>query len=809
LSYFETNTNRTNGAGGGVSFAAINLGTTDVTGTLSSANGGTGLASYSAGDLLYATSATTLTRLAAGSAGNILSINSSTLPYWTSNGLPNNSIPIFQVRLATTENIPLAGTPTIDGTATAVGDRILVKNQNIASENGVYVITTGPWDRATEMDSWTETLGYQTQVTEGSAWAGITYSSSTDINAGTLLGTTPINWNAIGSGNPMMANTANGYQALTGVTSGSRNSASGFQALYANNTGSFNTAIGYQALYNNTTANYNTAVGHQTLLSNTTGNYNSASGHQAMILNTTGAYNTATGMQALALNTTGSFNSAYGHKALYSNTTANGNTANGYLALNKNTTGYSNTAHGAQALYLNTTGFYNTAIGYMTLTANTTGSYNTATGLQTLFTNTNGSNNTGNGYAALALNTTGNNNTAYGLQALATNTTGSRNTADGVNALFFNQTKSESTAIGYRSQYYSDSVTTGTSYNTSIGAYSLYGATSATLNAGIMNTAIGHSALMGMITGSGNTGIGYNAGSAITTGSNNVIIGSNTGTTIATLSNYILITDGAGNERIRVDSNGNVGIGTTSPNALLDVAGTLRATTLCDSTGTNCKTISDGWSITYGTIANTALQGNQTLSGDVTGAVGTTTVAKLQNRTLASTAPTTGAFLKWNATQWEPFQVPNCVGNNYALHYTSASDSWSCDLINDTTKLALTGGTLTGGLTLNAGTLGYLITSGQIVSTGSTNNSSNTTFNFNNGNAQYTSATCQAMTLQNMVDGGSYSITVKNTSGSCTFTSSGDTVHYAGGVTTIPISSHTIFSFLKMGTDVYVTWVNF
>jgi hypothetical protein len=48
--------------------------------------------------------------------------------------------------------------------------------------------------------------------------------------------------------------------------------------------------------------------------------------------------------------------------------------------------------------------------------------------------------------------------------------------------------------------------------------------------------------------------------------------------------------------------------------------------------------------------------GSITLAGDVTGAVGTNTVTKLRNRTVAATAPSNGYVLTWNngATQWEP-----------------------------------------------------------------------------------------------------------------------------------------------------------
>ena len=105
---------------------------------------------------------------------------------------------------------------------------------------------------------------------------------------------------------------------------------------------------------------------------------------------------------------------------------------------------------------------------------------------------------------------------------------------------------------------------------------------------------------------------------------------------------------------------------------------------------------------------------------------------------------------------------------------------------------------------------GRVAVAGQIYSTGSTNqtvNSPNISFNY--GNALYVSGACTAFALSNMVDGGSYMLTVKGTSGTCTFTSGGDAIHYAGGVASVPITAHTIFSFLKQGSDVYVTWVTF
>lgn len=54
---------------------------------------------------------------------------------------------------ATTANITLSGTQTIDGIALAVGDRVLVKNQSTGSENGIYVVASGAWNRAEDADN--------------------------------------------------------------------------------------------------------------------------------------------------------------------------------------------------------------------------------------------------------------------------------------------------------------------------------------------------------------------------------------------------------------------------------------------------------------------------------------------------------------------------------------------------------------------------------------------------------------------------------------------------------------------------------
>jgi len=53
-------------------------------------------------------------------------------------------------RVATTSNITLSGLPVVDGISLEEGDRVLVKNQADASENGIYLAGNGAWTRATD-----------------------------------------------------------------------------------------------------------------------------------------------------------------------------------------------------------------------------------------------------------------------------------------------------------------------------------------------------------------------------------------------------------------------------------------------------------------------------------------------------------------------------------------------------------------------------------------------------------------------------------------------------------------------------------
>ena len=57
------------------------------------------------------------------------------------------------VVVATTANITLSGTQTIDGIAVTAGQRVLVKDQTTASQNGIYVVSASAWSRSTDADT--------------------------------------------------------------------------------------------------------------------------------------------------------------------------------------------------------------------------------------------------------------------------------------------------------------------------------------------------------------------------------------------------------------------------------------------------------------------------------------------------------------------------------------------------------------------------------------------------------------------------------------------------------------------------------
>lgn len=97
------------------------------------------------------------------------------------------------VRVATTANISLSGTQTIDGVAVIAGDRVLVKNQSTGADNGIYDVAAGAWSRAADANASAEvTAGLFVFVAEGTSNADTGWVLTT--NDPITLGTTALSF---------------------------------------------------------------------------------------------------------------------------------------------------------------------------------------------------------------------------------------------------------------------------------------------------------------------------------------------------------------------------------------------------------------------------------------------------------------------------------------------------------------------------------------------------------------------------------------------------------------------------------------
>lgn len=94
------------------------------------------------------------------------------------------------VKIATTANITLSGTQTIDGIAISADERVLVRAQSTGSENGIYLCKSGAWERAADMDSASEFSGSAVFVQQGNTYADIGFVCTNDGDV--TVGTTAI-----------------------------------------------------------------------------------------------------------------------------------------------------------------------------------------------------------------------------------------------------------------------------------------------------------------------------------------------------------------------------------------------------------------------------------------------------------------------------------------------------------------------------------------------------------------------------------------------------------------------------------------
>ena len=91
-------------------------------------------------------------------------------------------------RVATTAAITLSGEQTIDGVAVVADDRVLVKDQSTASENGIWIADTSAWSRALDFDGGNDVVdGTLVYVANGTTNADLVFrcTGTNPIIAGT------------------------------------------------------------------------------------------------------------------------------------------------------------------------------------------------------------------------------------------------------------------------------------------------------------------------------------------------------------------------------------------------------------------------------------------------------------------------------------------------------------------------------------------------------------------------------------------------------------------------------------------------
>ncbi|PMX25343.1 MULTISPECIES: phage tail protein [unclassified Pseudomonas] len=103
------------------------------------------------------------------------------------------------VRVATTTSITLSAAQVIDGVAVVAGDRVLVKNQTAAKDNGLYMVANTAWVRAKDADLNAKVTSAMTvSVEQGVTLADTIWQLVTD--GAIVLGTTPLSFQNVTQG---------------------------------------------------------------------------------------------------------------------------------------------------------------------------------------------------------------------------------------------------------------------------------------------------------------------------------------------------------------------------------------------------------------------------------------------------------------------------------------------------------------------------------------------------------------------------------------------------------------------------------
>ncbi len=117
---------------------------------------------------------------------------------------------------ASTANVTVSSAPSsLDGVTLSANDRVLLKNQSTASENGIYVFASAgaALTRATDADSAAELAGATVTVTQGSTNADKVFRLITD---SITLGSTSLSFTELGGGGTVYSADGEGIEETGG-----------------------------------------------------------------------------------------------------------------------------------------------------------------------------------------------------------------------------------------------------------------------------------------------------------------------------------------------------------------------------------------------------------------------------------------------------------------------------------------------------------------------------------------------------------------------------------------------------------------
>lgn len=234
----------------------------------------------------------------------------------------------------------------------------------------------------------------------------------------------------------------------------------------------------------------------------------------------------------------------------------------GYRAGWKTTSGSNNSIIGYNAGYDNTTGSSNMFLGYKAGYSNTTGSNNFYSGLQAGYGSTTGINNIAIGTKAGSSIGDANDNTFVGREA-GLNTINNRNTFIGKSSGDANTNGTENTYIGYNANGVDSLVNA-----TAIGANAYVAVNNSVVLGNAANIGIGTSSPEALLHVS-SEGTDQKGGIRISGGTGNSVIYMNG-------SSDLVLRKLGQDDQLVLDAQGNVGIGTSSPQDKLEVQGAIR-----------------------------------------------------------------------------------------------------------------------------------------------------------------------------------------------------------------------------------------